>query len=373
VSLSYNTPKPLLTPTQGKNIFLQKKFRRRRGKTDLLRVTSKTRKKMRNLLSYAALSAACLFGSIDSKAQMPYNVTTSTDAYVPLTNATNITANRLWSDTSDLNFPVGFNFQFAGSTINSLKFIQTSLFMKGNAGVQSAFAIFGTSLMDRSHPTGGTPVSPIQYKITGNTGSRIFKLEFKNAGFANEWDKNQTNDDSLNLQVWIYEQNSTVEFRFGPSHVSHYSDYFDQLVPLGYIRNIDMSAFSFEKFYYLKGNATAPTVDSVSDLSNPLGLNSFPASGTVYRFSLKSPTTSVGDHDEITLSKIYPNPMKEVLYIESKAGTYELISITGTQLMEGTIPNGSQKLVLNNLPAGTYILKLRDNRGQVNTQRIVKQ
>lgn len=326
--------------------------------------------KMKKVLSLAVLVTASVLCSRSATAQMPYNVTTASQAYVSLTNATNISVNRLWSDTSQFVIPVGFSFQLGGATIGNLVLDQTNLFMPGATGVQSGFAMLGTSLQDRSYPS-GNPVSPIQYATSGTTGSRILKLELKNAGFATEWDMFQTNDDSLDLQVWIYESNSAIEFHFGPSRVSHFNDYFDQNIPLGFFRNLDMTSFTFQKFYCLDGDPQSPGMDTLTNLNNPAGFDAYPASGTVYRFVPKNNTTGIDDK-EGSLGKVYPVPASDVLYIESEADFYQIRSLTGSLLMEGVVSGRRQALSLASLTPGMHLLRLyKGDRSEV--MKIIRQ
>ena len=327
---------------------------------------------MKNILNCAALTAAILSAPDLTHAQMPYNVTTANEAYVPLSNATSISNGILWSDTSDFTIPLGFSFPIENSTINSLTFSQSSLFMPGLNGTQSGFAMLGTSLQDRNYP-GGTPQSPIQYVTSGTTGNRIFKLEIKNAGFTNEREKYDTDNDFINVQVWFYESNKSVEFRFGPSSVSHFDDYFENKVPLGYMKNLDMSTFNFQKFYCLKGNPAAPGMDTLVNLNTPTGFDTYPASGMVYRFIPKGGTTAIDPVAKVNLGKIYPVPATETLFIESKASRYEILSLTGSKLSAGILSSGRQQVSLQHLSPGMYLIRLSNEKKETDVQRFVKQ
>jgi hypothetical protein len=327
---------------------------------------------MKNLIATTVLAASSVLWTNNAAAQMPYNVTTLVDTYAPLAGATNVTANRVWSDTSNFIIPVGFSFQMGGKTITNIHLTETNLFFTGSSGIQSGFAILGTSLQDRGYPA-GAPSSPIQYKVTGSAGSRVFKLEIKNAGFMNELDKFQTMVDSVNLQVWIYEQNSAVEFRFGPSSITHYADYFDQKVPLGYIKDLDLSTFSFNKFYCLKGAPTSPGMDTLTEMKGPIGFDSYPAAGRVYRFAPKGTTTGIKESEKPGLGKIYPVPAQNTLFIEGKADRYEIYSLAGSVLSQGNLSSGRGEVSVQHLAAGTYLIRLRNADNQVEVQRFIKQ
>ncbi|MFA6060366.1 MAG: T9SS type A sorting domain-containing protein [Taibaiella sp.] len=326
---------------------------------------------MKNILNCMAITAATFLVNYESKAQMPYLVTTLQENYVLLTNATNITAGNAWADTATFTFPVGFNFQFGGNTINTITLNETNLLVPALTGTQSGFAILGTSLQDRNYP-GSEGVSPVSYKLSGTSGSRIFKMELRNAGFSNEKSLYGTSNDSVNLQVWIYESNSAIEFRFGPSSITHFPDYFQGKVPLGYIKNLSMDNFLFEKYYSLKGNPLNPGMDTVTNLNVAVGLDTYPASGTVYRFTPKTNSTGISRATKVTLGSVYPVPARDVLFIESKAEAYEILSLTGNILNRGKITGARTEVPLQQFAPGMYLIRLSNSRNEVDVHKFIR-
>jgi len=328
---------------------------------------------MKKIFSFAVMAATVVLISNKVNAQMPYNVTTFNDAYTPLTNATNLTNGIKWSDTSKFTIPLGFNFQMAGTTLTSIRFSESNLLLNGASGTQSGFGMLGCSLQDRNFVS-GTAASPIQYTLTGNAGARILKLEIKNAGFTTETDIYSTNEDFVNVQIWFYENTNMVEFRFGASSINHFQDYFLQKVPLGYIKNLNVEMFSFEKFYCLTGNPMSPAVDSTTSLTSPIGMTAYPPTGTVYRFKPKnSSTTAINEIEKVNLGNIYPVPAKETLYIDSKASQYEIYSLTGNVVLKGKLSGNHDAVSLQGLSAGTYVIKLSNDKNQTDTRKFVKQ
>lgn len=328
---------------------------------------------MKKIFSYAAIAVTSALLLNKANAQMPYNVSTLNEPYVSLTNATNLTSGIMWSDTSSFTIPIGFNFQLGGSTITSFRLSETNLILNGATGLQSGFGMLGTSLQDRNFPS-GTPASPIQYTLTGNAGSRILKLEIKNAGFTNEKDMFDTNEDFVNVQVWLYENSNIVEFRFGASAINHFQEYFLQKVPIGYLKNLNVEMFSFDKFYCLTGNPMSPGLDSTSSLTTPIGLTAYPVSGTVYRFKPKSNnTTGINEVNKVNLGNIYPMPANEKLYIDSKATKYEIYTIAGSTILSGKISGNHEEISLQQLQSGTYFLKLSNDKNETDTRKFVKQ
>lgn len=326
---------------------------------------------MKNIFSYAAMAATMILAQSPVNAQMPYNVTTANQAYVPLTNATSLSNNILWSDTSEFNIPLGFNFQFGGTGITNFALSQSNLFTPSLSGVQSGFAMLGTSIQDRNYP-GGVPASPVQYALSGTSGNRILKLEIKNAGFATEKDLYATNNDFVNIQIWFYEQDHSVAFHFGPSSITHFDDYFGQKMPLGFMKALDMNTFSFQKFYCLNGNPASPGMDSLINLNTPSGFTTYPAAGTIYRFTPKSGATAIDNLAKIRLGKIYPVPATDALYIESAAKSYTIVSMTGQYLAGGDLKSGRERISLNSLLPGMYLLHLRNEKNETDVQKFVK-
>jgi hypothetical protein len=77
---------------------------------------------------------------------------------------------------------------------------------------------FEADLIDRGELT-GISQSPISYKMEGNAGSRILKIEWKNAGFVGEIGELGTLNDYVNFQVWLFEGSNDVEMHYGPNMV----------------------------------------------------------------------------------------------------------------------------------------------------------
>lgn len=221
-------------------------------------------------------------------------------------------------------------------------------------------------------------MSPIRYTVSGSAGSRIFKMEIANAGFWDEWDIYSTNNDSVNFQIWYYETSNIVELRFGPSHISHVTDYFmlGSGPVIGFMKNIDASTGSIDNLYYLDGSAAAPVLDSTSSLfSISGGLSSYPANGTVYRFT--PPSTGVGAiAKELEGVKVLNTVCTDYVKVANKNAnntSYTVTAMNGTNTnLNGTLQHGTNNIDLSALPAGVYILQCKNSDGAMQ-QRIVKQ
>lgn len=330
---------------------------------------------MKKTLHALMMTAGMFVASATVQAQLPYEVTTFTEAYNPLQNAVSLNGTNLWSDTSTFVIPLGFNFRLGDTTTPKIVFSQGNLLFAGDTGTLSGFAMLGTSLQDRaaiSEPS----KSPVRYLVNGAAGNRIVKFEIANAGFTNETDLYGTNVDFVNVQVWFYEQNHNVEFRFGPSSITHFDDYFTSHVPLGFMRNLEFETFGFDAFYCLKGDPTDPGIDTVADLSSIIGFTSYPDSGRVYRFALKNqppPGTSVGQIAKVSLGHLYPVPASDILYVESAAEQFEICSIAGAVIRKGSLKKGHNQLPIGDLAPGMYLLRMSSSKKETDIRKFVKQ
>lgn len=323
---------------------------------------------MKNILLGAAFCVAA--GSASTvHGQHPYNFSKTTDTYTPLTNAT-IANNGIWYDTSSYTIPVGFTFKLNGTNMSTVTLREGIFIGPGNSVVQSGFGILGTTLQDRNVGK-TTSASPIRYTTSGPAGSRIFKLEVFNAGFFEEGQYN-TDNDSISYQVWIYEQNSGVDVRFGPSRVSHFADYFGPKVFTGYMKNMNTNTGSFDKFYLLNGDPLAPVMDSISTLNFTKGLSAVPPSGTVYRYVPRNASTGIGNAPKVNLGRIYPSPVSTSLTIESvTARRFRIVSISGAVVQEGNINSNVHVVNVSSLTPGTYMISLINDRQETDSKQLI--
>lgn len=321
---------------------------------------------MKKYLAALTLGFLANITNTDADAQMPYNVAIQSQAYTPLTGTTNISGSTPWTDTSNFSVPLGFKFKIGNDTTANLNLLGINVMGTDTTGLVSGFSFVGTSLIDRG-TAGGTSKSPIRYNMSGPVGKRIFKLEYMNAGFSDENHIYSTLDDSLNMQVWLREDSNIVEMHFGPAKISHYSDYFFFGGPmLGYVRNMNHDALTFEKIYLLKGSPTAPTIDSATAAVMIFpALSSYPANGTVYRFipkDIPKPTTYTAHTVQAAGVNVYPTRCGDRLFVESQqAANYKIISLIGNVVQTGEIRNGLNTLDVGNLTAGMYVIVVRND------------
>jgi len=302
---------------------------------------------------------ALLLATNAVNAQMPYKLSVQSQTYTPLTGGIPVNT-AAWTDSTNFVIPIGFDFKIGGKTINSIALAEGNSIASDTTGVVSGMSFLGTAMIDRGIVS-GTSKSPIRYMLTGGAGKRVFRLEIFNAGFADENDLYGTLDDSVNLEIWLFEDSNAVEVHYGPSKISHINDYFFNGGPLvGYMKNINRATEDYEMLYLLKGNPAAPTIDSAGSGSMTFpSLSSYPVSGTTYRFVPKSTATTaieaIQAKDQI---KVYPTVCNDRLYIDNglEAANYKIISLSGSQLQNGKISYGQNQLDVSGLAPGMYLL-----------------
>lgn len=230
-----------------------------------------------------------------NKSTAPYNI---------LSGATSVNNNQIWDDPEYI-VPIGFSFDIYGITMDSVYFAwglggSVSTVVDANYNADFIMAVLEVDIIDRGDIS-GTSMSPISYKLEGNAGSRIFKLEWKNVGFYMEADSLGTLNDYINYQLWLYEGTNIIEFHYG-MHSITYPDIVYEGMPGGIIGLIDENLLNA---YLLTGPASSPVmVDTLAFI------NGTPAAGTIYRFTPNN--VSINSNNSKILSKViaYPNPFQ---------------------------------------------------------------
>lgn len=329
-----------------------------------------------------ALIIFVLFTS-QANAQFPYVFTAYTASYEPLSGATSINNNTVWTELNWYAVPIGFNFKI--DTIN------TSLFsLQGAANIitdtnsdlvtTSSFILTDANLIDRGYG-GSSSLSPMRYLVSGTAGSRIFKYEVFNSGFEGEYDSLHTLNDSVNMQVWFYEGSNIVELRYGPSKISHPNYYFINSgthgkTAISYFQ--DMTASATGNAWILAGAPANPSIEDIQlnngiPSSYPTCLSSFPDSGTVYRFAPIG--LAVDNINQPGNVRVYPTFCDNELFVDynnTGKAFYKIISITGRDMnVSGALNNGTNHIDIGNISPGMYLLFLQNENYQ-NTYKIIK-
>lgn len=295
-----------------------------------------------------------------------YTVSTFTEDYTSLSDEQNLGIESDWDDPF-FTLPLGFDFQIGTSTISSISqdgvgaTFFSGTFDNGNALGYFEDLIDGSSLGDASF---------ITYKVDGNVGERICKIQYANCAFYDEVEIEGSANNRVNFQIWFYESDFAVEFRFGPSSISNpelaYLNFQGPII--GIFQDITDDGETVGTATYLSGNPESPTVETNTDVSQIEfnGLSGTPEDGRVYRFTPSSLNT---DDLKKELFSIYPTLATEEIWIkgtENLRGTYSITNLAG-QVVETGVLN-SDRIDVSFLQPGFYLISIGDT-----SQKFLKQ
>lgn len=311
-----------------------------------------------------------------ANAQFNYDLSVRQETYQPLTNSTNINGTNVWDDTT-IVIPLGFTYHINGIPVTDFIFLDGMFVSTDTQNTVSMFWPSELDLIDRGYNT-GISKSPINYTISGTSPNRIFKLEVENAGIYEEYDIYGTLDDSTSIQIWLYESGSIFEIHYGPSELNHTADYFATGYPIvGFFKDINTSSGNIilDMLYYLIGPANNPVMDSTRYLgimSN--GLNSYPNSGTVYRFAPRPVSVNGVAKGAIDISMVSNKGSDKVIVNNGSESTanYSVLNVSGAAMnVSGSLSKGNNDIDISSLSAGMYLLNIQTPNGQ-KAYRILK-
>jgi hypothetical protein len=300
-----------------------------------------------------------------------YFLSVENEDYTPVQGGQDI-AGGSWNDPQ-LSIPIGFNFEFYTKTINEItlpSFFSIISILDEPSDIASVFILFGADLVDRGILE-GTHLSPIKTVVTGSPGSRIFTLEFDNAGFYVDLFLNGSSTDFVNLQLKLYEETGDIVYHFGPRLIS-----MPQLEYVGFDGPFMGIAEDFDlaqdvvngEIILLSGDPLDP--DVITEYGE-FALGSTIPENTLYRFSREdvSAVTSVSASHE---PFYFPNPATDFIYL--KAGlTDEVISPVEIYSLDGRLVKRfaeTSTCDISDLSAGWYELKFKCSAG-IRSQKLV--
>lgn len=324
-----------------------------------------------------------LFCSSELLAQdPPYILLTTTDNYTNLENPTEVTSvGDEWDDPS-FTFPIGFDFTFMGETNNTL--IMNDDFLGGAVsfppspdGIYNVLFAHFTDIIDRE-ASDSTLQSSISYSLKGNAGEQIFKLEWKDVAFYNEWSTFGTAENIMNLQLWIYEGSNNFEIRFGPSN---YTDTLDLIhdadgPTCGIMDSLDLNPEAIKTIWHLSGDPLNPTLNNVNNIDDIYitdMLSDNPADGMVYQFINSLSATE--DFAQSNAMKVYPSLVSNQFFVEvnedvlSEKTTFALNDQLGRPVFNKTITDVKTEFSLGHLPTGFYYATIFNKNG-LGTEKI---
>lgn len=219
--------------------------------------------------------------------------------------------------------------------------------------------------------------SGIRYKLSGNAGSRILIIEWRNV--AIDFPGTADNDDHVNFQIALFEGTNKIEYRYGPNLITDLNaDLQGYDGPQVYHEIAHFLTFQTRNMW-LYFSAASPSVltDFTGADDNIVGA---PANGTIYRFT-PSAATSIGANAELQSVTVFPNPTNSFLSINLNSDYDQQLNLVVTDL-SGRVTqtsvntlkagNNNTELDCSQWAAGVYYLQLTTGV-TIWTKKIVKQ
>lgn len=310
-----------------------------------------------------------LVATLQVSAQNYYTFTKSTATYSNLTNATSMNNGQVWQQPDYGPFVSTFPVKIFGINYFDFGFAEYQfIFADDNVASEPFVMFFPISVLpvDRNFSGTGASQSTISYKTEGTTGSRILKLELKNAGLETEFQTNSVSTLYCNYQIWFYESDKSIEFRIGPNNITNKS----QLNDTG----ISASGFNFEsnndyRLAYINGTIANPNYVETTNMNViPADLNGIIPANTVYRFAVNP--LAIKDQEKVEFS-MFPNPANNVLNLtfpEAVSKPYSVYDLLGREVLKGSLNHITQTQInIGSLQNGSYILRIGGS-----TQKFIK-
>ena len=317
----------------------------------------------------------CIYSNIN--AQTAFTISSSVGTYSELTGDISLNNGVTWDVNSQFLCPLGFTFNYYG--INVTDVAVGGFGFADNINYWYVFDMCGSyKMVDKGLADGtGISKSPISYLLTGSAGSRILKIQFKNASFSG------SSNDYVNFQVWLYETSNKIDVVIGSSSITNPSnDYSGATGPHIGVAIFNSSFSALDYSLILKGAPSSPTPDNTWANPGvfPPFLSGTPANGQIYTFS---PSSSGINETVIGKGKIsiYPNPFDDNSIISFdlvekenvSIGIYDLTSRKISSIYNGELNAGRhQYSVAENtkLSPGIYFATLTIGK-EIFTQKLI--
>lgn len=321
-------------------------------------------KKIKNVI--VAFTSMFLYGNASSQSLATYSFSAYSGTYTA-----NVSPIVLWVTGDDVtanNIPIGFKFNYAGSSdsvacINSNGWIALGSAFRPNLVSHATNNLPSTSL--------GPVIAPlwddlkigtgnINYQTTGSVGNRVFTVEWLKMKWY--W---ATSVDVISFQVKLYELNGDIEFiyRQESGNTSNAS------------ASIGINNASSTDYWSLNNTGTSPTAFYGSQTNT---ISTKPANGQVYKWSSSSTPTGISNREFSKNNFVsFPNPFDdEFTFYNSnttKITKIQIVNTLGECVLEKMDLTTETKMKINmsNQPSGIYFLNVFTEEGKI-TNRIVK-
>jgi hypothetical protein len=305
---------------------------------------------MKNIIT----SIIILASAITAQAQA-YLFEVNTGNYTPIDTGITIWGgvNNVPITSENIKFKIPFYFGEKKDSLNNVLVSTSILDLSDESG--NGLGLYGVSFYDGLYKVDEVPfVSEAIYQLEGEIGSRIAKFEFKDIivdSFPTEF---------YNYQVWVYESNQAIEYRYGANNLStnHPFNTGDLFTYAGMFHEND----SINWIAFIGENSANPSVRYVADENNLIYLNEMPVEGTIYRFYRNTSSVNTLDFDK-TFSLQQNGSSILVTSKEAKVLTYDVMAMNGQVVLTEKPDSKSIDIDVAGLSTGVYILQLNTNKG----------
>lgn len=307
-----------------------------------------------------------------------FNVNSTQREYTPLTDATIILGQSdIWDDPI-FTLPLGFDFTILDQTISTIHVEALTLFSTNDAFDSSTIGLgFGLVDIISRADADGVSHSLISYKTEGSPGSRIFKLELQNVGLYEEMGTPYEQQSYFTYQVWIYEEDNSMEMIFGESYINggDLSAINDTNGPLFIITNgWDTSSGAFLESWVTNGTAIDPVLNYNPVFSGPtdFALNEVPPPNSVLRFGESLVATQQVAIEDLA---VFPSLANEFIQVKSDNSHtnyhYQITTVNGQIVSSTQLTNDI--INVSHLNKGMYFITLVDNEQIISRGKFIKQ
>ena len=290
--------------------------------------------------------------------------------YTELSGATDPLNGQIWDDP-EIVVPIGFSAFIMGEHCDALdfRFGLGAEILGVKSGEPSSdrplLLPFGVDVIDRGS-LGTTSLSTITYQTSGTAGSRIFTLQWKNAGFYFEGDSLGTFNDFVNFQLRLFEATGVIEFHIGPNSVQTPATAYEgeDGAWVGMVK-VDTVFFTNYDFLLLNGPANNPVMDT--SIATLIGT---PDNGTIYRFTPGN--IGLGEKSVSDGISLFPNPASGIVRIggleASDIKSVDIYDLTGVRVIRTA---GSEEIDVSELEPGNYLIRISGPSGS-ETRKLIK-
>lgn len=318
---------------------------------------------------------------------------TKGNQYNPLSgSAVEFTLPQNWDDDVSNTIPFPFPFKYQNVTVNNIA-VETNgdLILNGamNQDVEAG-NIFGVSMDYESKNRG-----KIFHETVGTTPNRIFKVAFQNIGRVSDL----VGNDTMNYQIWLYENDNSIEYRMGfhnvpdssfAQNINEFLNDNKDVAHIGLLSNkgdslaIDPNNAYLQ--YVMYGTGDKDSFIYYPDLVSSTGgsifvetsYKKYPDNGDIFRFLPKSGTNGIVNQEKLSLSSISPNPSSNGFFeinvtdMKFKNAHFSVYNVEGKLVKKGSIDNVRFQLDLSGFAKGIYSLHIQDSNSKAYGKLIIK-